>query len=83
MRFLPSFLAVEQLRLNKSPHEAGEIALKRISRYYPTYTGAVVVVNKNGLYGAACHGIDEFPYTVFNPNTKNVIVERVKCLRTI
>jgi N4-(beta-N-acetylglucosaminyl)-L-asparaginase len=81
MRFLPSFLSVEQLRHNMKPHEAGEFALRRIANYYPSFSGAVVVVDKNGNYGAACHGIEEFPYTLFNPQSNNVKVERVKCFK--
>jgi isoaspartyl peptidase/L-asparaginase-like protein (Ntn-hydrolase superfamily) len=48
MRFLPSFLSVEQMRHNMKPQEAGEFALKRIAKHYPTFMGAVVVVDKTG-----------------------------------
>ena len=79
MRFLPSLLAVEHMRHSKTPKEAGELALKRIALYYRDFMGAIVVTDKKGNYGAACHGFNEFPYSVYNPQTKDVIVERVKC----
>lgn len=82
MRFLPSFLSVEQLRLGLKPTEAAEFALRRVIRYYPKFSGAVVVADKNGNYGAACYGIDEFPYTLFNPQENNVKVERIKCIKS-
>ncbi|CAO1399585.1 unnamed protein product [Diamesa serratosioi] len=83
MRFLPSFLAVEYLRQNLSPHEAGERALMRIANYYPNFVGGIIVTDKNGNYGAACHGLDVFPYSVYSPESKNVIIKKVKCLRSI
>jgi isoaspartyl peptidase/L-asparaginase-like protein (Ntn-hydrolase superfamily) len=83
MRFLPSFLAVEYLRTGSTPEVAGQRALIRIGKFYPKYVGAIVVVDKDGNYGAACHGIDFFPYSVFHPRTKTVSVNKVKCTRSI
>lgn len=34
-----------------SPTAAAEDALRRISRYYPNYSGALVTVNITGNYG--------------------------------
>lgn len=83
MRFLPSFLAVEYLRNGAKPDVAAEKALMRISQHYPLFVGAIVVVDKDGNYGAACHGISEFPFSVYSPQTKKVKVEKRDCLRSI
>lgn len=79
MRFLPSLMAVEHMRNSKTPKEAAELALKRIALFYPNFMGAIVVADKKGNYAAACHGFNEFPYSVYNPETKDDIVKRVKC----
>jgi N4-(beta-N-acetylglucosaminyl)-L-asparaginase len=79
MRFLPSLLAVEDMRRGVDPHTAGENALRRIAQYYPSFMGAIVVVKIDGTYGAACHGIDRFPFSVYHPNTDKVLVEFVDC----
>lgn len=83
MRFLPSFLAVEFLRNGLKPDVAGEKALMRIAQHYPLFVGAIVVVDKDGNYGAACHGIDSFPFSVYNPQSKKVKLEKRDCLRSI
>lgn len=77
-RFLPALLAVEFLRANMTPHNAGEMALRRIVPHYPDFVGAIVVANINGDYGAACHGMVDFPFSVYTAQTGNV-VKRVKC----
>ncbi|KAJ6644388.1 putative N(4)-(beta-N-acetylglucosaminyl)-L-asparaginase [Pseudolycoriella hygida] len=78
MRFLPALLAVEFLRANMTPSNAGEAALRRIVPHYPDFVGAVIVANITGDYGAACHGMLEFPFSVYTELTGNR-VERVKC----
>lgn len=83
MRFLPSFLAVEYLRNGATPDVAGEKTLMRIAQHYPRFVGAVIVVDKKGNYGAACHGLDSFPFSVYNPQTKIVKIEKRDCLRSI
>lgn len=83
MRFLPSFLAVEFLRQGAKPDVAGEKALMRIAQHYPYFVGAIVVIDKEGNYGAACHGIDSFPFSVYNLMSKKVRVEVRDCLRSI
>lgn len=80
MRFLPSFLAVERLRSGSSPSEAGEVAMRRIGSFYPEFKGGIVVVRNNGEYGAACHGLDFFPFSVMNLNLSEVTVQRVSCV---
>ena len=39
------------MRLGMDPTAAVEDALKRINRYYPEYSGALVAVNISGAYG--------------------------------
>jgi isoaspartyl peptidase/L-asparaginase-like protein (Ntn-hydrolase superfamily) len=83
MRFLPSFLAVEFMRNGAKPDVAGEKALMRIVHYYPNFMGGIVVVDKDGNYGAACHGIDSFPFSVFNLMSKKVRIEKRDCLKSM
>lgn len=66
MRFLPSFLAVEEMRRGATPKDAAKTAIDRIARHYPKTMGAVVAVNKNGEYGAACTGMQKFSFSVSN-----------------
>ena len=49
--FLVSFQAVEFMRQGKSPTEAASLALRKIAKYYPKYSGGLVVVNKDGEFG--------------------------------
>jgi isoaspartyl peptidase/L-asparaginase-like protein (Ntn-hydrolase superfamily) len=79
MRFLPSMLAVEFMRNGMSPDEAGQRAMERISKHYPKFMGGIVVVDKNGNYGAACHGIDSFPFSIYHSRLNQVKVETRKC----
>ncbi|KAJ1525930.1 hypothetical protein ONE63_009118 [Megalurothrips usitatus] len=82
MRFLPSFLAVEEMRNGRTPKEAGEIAIRRITAKYPSFQGAMVVLRKDGQYAAVCHGLPggKFPYTLANSSTKHATVKYVNCL---
>lgn len=79
MRFLPSFLAVENLRAGKTPDQAAKLAMKRIREFHPNFFGGIIVLNKNGEYAAACNGIKEgFPFSVGSLNG-NVKIETVQC----
>ena len=42
------------MRQGKSPTEAATLALTRIAKYYPKYSGGLVVVNKDGEFGKFC-----------------------------
>ncbi|XP_039276431.1 N(4)-(Beta-N-acetylglucosaminyl)-L-asparaginase [Nilaparvata lugens] len=66
MRYLPSFLAVEMMRMGMSPKQAAETAIKRISSRHPRFFGAVIAVNIYGDFGAACNGMETFPFCVAN-----------------
>uniref|UniRef100_A0A1I7SF62 N(4)-(beta-N-acetylglucosaminyl)-L-asparaginase n=1 Tax=Bursaphelenchus xylophilus TaxID=6326 RepID=A0A1I7SF62_BURXY len=77
MRFLPSMVAVEQLRNGISARKAAQIAILRIKKYYPNFFGAIVVASKKGDYSAACSGMSRFAYSV--PSDSGVHVETVRC----
>ncbi|KAG5340015.1 ASPG asparaginase, partial [Acromyrmex charruanus] len=67
MRFLPSFLAVEEMRYGASPTQAAKKVITRITRHYRNFFGAVIALNKKGKYGAACNGMFGFTYYVATP----------------
>ena len=67
MRMLPSLLAVEAMRQGRSPSEAAQQVIARVARKFPDFVGAVVTLDKDGEWGAACHGIETFPFVVANP----------------
>uniref|UniRef100_A0A131Y1T6 N(4)-(beta-N-acetylglucosaminyl)-L-asparaginase n=1 Tax=Ixodes ricinus TaxID=34613 RepID=A0A131Y1T6_IXORI len=79
MRFLPSYQAVESMRHGVDPTSACRDALHRIVRHHPQFVGALVAVNIDGTYGAACHGIESFPFSVASPSHGTAVVERIKC----
>ncbi|RZF35170.1 hypothetical protein LSTR_LSTR012375 [Laodelphax striatellus] len=79
MRFLPSFHAVEEMRQGATPTEAAEKAIKRIADYYPNFFGALIAANADGDYGAACNGMEFFPFNVVNPALNKVVVKTVRC----
>jgi N4-(beta-N-acetylglucosaminyl)-L-asparaginase len=56
-----------------TPKAAAEDAITRIVRKHPQFEGALVVINKNGEWGAACHGWI-FKYSVRNPTMNQVQV---------
>lgn len=77
-----SFLAVEELRRGSLPGVAAAIAINRIAEKYPSFVGGIVVVNREGTYGAACHGLKNFPYTVSNKVLGQATVKTVDCINT-
>ena len=81
-RFVPSYNAVQLMRQGSSPDEACLDGIKRIARFYPSYVGAVVALNRNGEFGAACHGMDSFPYSVMQRNWTEPKVIEVFCYKS-
>ncbi|GLH05516.1 N(4)-(Beta-N-acetylglucosaminyl)-L-asparaginase [Gryllus bimaculatus] len=79
---IPGFVAVEEMRRGSTPQKAAEAAIHRIIPHYPNFSGAVVTIHKDGEYAAACHGMDEFKYSVCNPTLGEVTVHSVPCLKT-
>ncbi len=49
---------------------------------YLNYIGAVSMLNKEGVYGAACHGIEEFPFSVANTQLGSAQVLTVQCIES-
>jgi len=83
LRFLPSYQAVESMRQGHPPAEAARIALSRITTHYPEFEGGLVALSKDGIVGAACHGLKSgsFPFTVATPDFNDVITMSVDCIR--
>lgn len=79
MRFVPSFLAVEEMRRGATPTAAAAEAIARIAKHYPTFTGGVIAIDNNGNYGAACNGIASFPFYVASPDLGRAIKKSVHC----
>ena len=50
-----SYQAVESMRQGKSPKEAAVDAIERINKYYPGFSGAIIVANTQGEYGRSCY----------------------------
>ncbi|KAH7703063.1 Protein R04B3.2 [Aphelenchoides avenae] len=86
MRFGPALVAVEAMHRGSSPQKAAEIAITRIKRFYPDFSGAIVAAHKNGTHGAACSGMPTFGYSVVGPTdwttarSEKVRVVTVTCL---
>ncbi|XP_039745853.1 N(4)-(Beta-N-acetylglucosaminyl)-L-asparaginase-like [Pararge aegeria] len=81
LRFLPSFLAVEEMRRGASPAEAARTAINRIATHFPDFMGAVIALNMDGEYGAACHGMEDepFPFVVQDVTMQKYKIETVNC----
>lgn len=70
------------MREGYSASEAAEIAVKRIVEAYPEFSGAVIAVTIDGEYGAACNGMEEFPFSVRNDESNEAITLTVNCVTT-
>lgn len=70
------------MKFGYNPKEAGELAIKSIVQYYPEFSGAIIVVDKYGHYGAACHGFEKFPYSIANSNFDEVLVLYAECTKS-
>jgi isoaspartyl peptidase/L-asparaginase-like protein (Ntn-hydrolase superfamily) len=80
MRFLPSFHAVMLLNHGYNVTQAAQAALAPIVKTYSTFTGAVVVADAVGNFGAACHNLGGgFHYSAINPATSKVTVYVAPC----
>ena len=80
MRLSPSLLAVESIRRGASPPAAAREAVARIALKYPDFVGAVIALNKDGQVGAACFGLQTFPYFVANSESGGSVLRTVSCL---
>ena len=69
------------MRSGQPPEMAARAAIERIVFKYPTFRGAVMVLNKGGIVGASCNNLDEpFPYTI--GNNDGVHIHYVECVRS-
>ena len=66
MCFCPSFSAVEAMRAGQSAQEACEGALCRMLEKGVEAQAAVIALDRNGNFGAAIIGRDDFPYAVWD-----------------
>ncbi|KRF98172.1 uncharacterized protein Dwil_GK26787 [Drosophila willistoni] len=85
MRYLPTLLAVEAMRVGKTPAEAAEVGIQRILKYHTHFYGAVIAVNRLGEYGVSCYGWKEFSIVISSPvkSGPNTRTETVKCLPSL
>lgn len=67
------------MRRGASPTQAAKTAVNRIKEHYPIFMGAVVALSKDGRYGAACNGINEFPFFVGDKTGQQPRLHAVKC----
>ncbi|KAG8592044.1 hypothetical protein GDO81_000386 [Engystomops pustulosus] len=83
MRFLPSYQAVENMRMGADPTTACQKAIARIQKHVPVFFGAIICANRTGSYGAACSkapGFTQFRYSVYKPGRSQPLEEMVDCL---
>ncbi len=70
--------------MGQKPSEAAENALRRITRFYPNFSGAVITADKKGRYGAACHNLSDkgnrFVYCVGNQQSVETFLASVDCI---
>ncbi|XP_059468538.1 N(4)-(Beta-N-acetylglucosaminyl)-L-asparaginase-like [Neocloeon triangulifer] len=81
MRFLPSFLAVEEMRRGLTPTAAAEMAIGRVIEHYPDTMGAVIAANIDGDFGAACSGMKNFTFCVANAKYGGPTLITISCLK--
>ncbi|XP_070553567.1 N(4)-(Beta-N-acetylglucosaminyl)-L-asparaginase-like [Ptychodera flava] len=79
IRLLPSYQAVENMRRGLSAKEASAEALSRIAYKYNDFRGAIIAVNKEGDYGAACYGYTTVEITYRTGSMANITVEEIQC----
>lgn len=75
-------MAVQAMTYGYKPTKAAQLTIDTITKYYPDFSGAVIVVNKYGDYGAACHGFDRFPYSIANAEHNKVSILYITCSKS-
>ncbi|XP_014800970.1 PREDICTED: N(4)-(beta-N-acetylglucosaminyl)-L-asparaginase [Calidris pugnax] len=83
MRFLPSYQAVEYMRMGTDPTVACQKVISRIQKYVPRFFGAVICANTTGSYGAACNklpGFTQFHFMVSSPSLNQPTEQVVDCI---
>ncbi|XP_014274412.1 N(4)-(Beta-N-acetylglucosaminyl)-L-asparaginase [Halyomorpha halys] len=79
MRFSAASTIVEMMRHGITPKSATTKMIARIASYYHNFSGAIIAVNKNGEFHAACHGFPFFPFSFASNETAGVRVLKIKC----
>jgi hypothetical protein len=69
------------MRQGSTPDYACADAVRRIAKYYPQFSGAVLALTKDGRYGAACYGYDYFPYAIMEQGWIEPKVIQIPCLK--
>ena len=69
------------MRQGKSPSVAAETAIKRITKHYPNFAGAVIALNKSGQFGAACNGFKGFPFYASNLQLGKPTIFYIPCIK--
>uniref|UniRef100_A0A8C5X2K1 Aspartylglucosaminidase n=1 Tax=Malurus cyaneus samueli TaxID=2593467 RepID=A0A8C5X2K1_9PASS len=83
MRFLPSYQAVEYMRMGTDPTVACQKVISRIKKYAPKFFGAIICANTTGSYGAACNkipGLTQFHFIVSSPLLSRPTEQAVDCI---
>ncbi|XP_053796477.1 N(4)-(beta-N-acetylglucosaminyl)-L-asparaginase isoform X2 [Vidua chalybeata] len=83
MRFLPSYQAVEYMRMGTDPTVACQKVISRIQKYAPKFFGAIICANTTGSYGAACNkipGFTKFHFMVSSPLLSRPTEQVVDCI---
>lgn len=80
MRHLLSYAAIEKLRQGVSAEQAALDAVNQMTRRTgrPHPHAGVIVLAKNGQYGAACSGFDTFQYVVSDASRQQQVIS-IKC----
>ena len=68
------------MRNGMSSSEAAADAIKRIVKRYPSFSGAIIAIDKLGNHGAACHGFPTFPYSYRDANCTKATLVQTPCI---
>ncbi|XP_062619147.1 N(4)-(Beta-N-acetylglucosaminyl)-L-asparaginase-like [Saccostrea cucullata] len=79
MRFLPSYNAVIQMQNGVDPVTALQKSMAPIIKFYPSFRGAMIAVNKDGKYGAVCHGYTNWTFCVADDTSPEVQLHHIDC----
>lgn len=69
------------MRGGVDPTAATRKLIRRIASYYPKFSGAILAVTKDGQVGAACHGMQHFPYSIASSIDPSVKVHYIDCIK--
>lgn len=70
------------MKYGYNPTDATSLAIQTIVQYYSDFGGAIIAVDKYGHYGAACHGLDKFPFSIANSKYFTVSTLYINCTKS-